>query len=147
VNVLHVGANAWTDGETTNSPSSSVCGATSASEVSVNVSNAPCYNCSALTISGSDSFQANAYGGSMRVVHVGATAWSFSFEASSPSSSECGATFASGVNAYISDAACSNCSALASSGKNSYQANAYGGSMSVVYVGANAWSLQYEIGA
>jgi hypothetical protein len=140
MSVVHVGANAWTDSETTSSPSSSVCGATSASEVSVNVSNVPCSNCSALASSGSDSFQANAYGGSMRVVHVGATAWSFSFEASSPSSSVCGAASASGVNTYISDAACSNCSALTSSGKNSYQASAYGGSMSVVYVGANAWS-------
>ena len=140
MSVVHVGAYAWTDSETTKSPSSSVCGATSASGVSVNVSDAPCYNCSALTTSGVNSCQANAFGGSMSVVYVGAIAWSFSFGDSSPSSSTCGATSASGVSISISDAPCSNCSALTTSGGVSAQANAYGGSMSVVHVGAHAWS-------
>jgi hypothetical protein len=64
-----------------------------------------------------------------------------SSDASSPSSSSCGATSASGVNAYVSDAACSNCGALTTRGRNSYEANAYGGSMSAVHVGAHAWSF------
>jgi hypothetical protein len=52
-----------------------MCGATSTSGVSVDISDSPCSNCSALTISGENSYQANAYGGSMSVVHVGAYAW------------------------------------------------------------------------
>jgi hypothetical protein len=76
----------------------------------------------------------------MSVVHVGASAWSHSDMDSSRSSSS-GATSASGVSVNISDAPCSNCSALATSGGNSYQANAYGGSMSVVYIGSRAWSF------
>ena len=141
MSVVHVGANAWSYINDASSPSSSSCGATSASGVSVNVNDAACFNCSALTTSVKNSYQANAYGGSMRVVHVGANAWSFSFEASSPSSSSCGATSASGVNAYVSDAACSNCIALTTRDRNSYEANAYGGSMSAVHVGSHAWSF------
>jgi hypothetical protein len=67
--------------------SSSACGSTTASGVSVSVSNAPSSNCSAVTMtSGGGSFGANAYGGSMSVVYVGAYALSFSQGASGISS-------------------------------------------------------------
>jgi hypothetical protein len=138
---FHVGAYAWSRSSATSSPSNSVCEATSASEVSVRVSDAPCSNCSASTTSGRTYDQANAYGGSMSVMYIGANAWSLSAADSSPSNSTCGATSASGVSVRVSDAPCYNCSALATSSRNSYQTNAYGGSMSVVYIGANAWSF------
>jgi hypothetical protein len=146
MSVVHVGAHAWSATNRESSPSSSTCGATSASGVSVGISDAPCSNCSALTISGGDSLQANAFGGSMSVVYVSAHAWSYGQAANSSSRSTCGATSASGVIVNISDAPCSNCSALTTSGGLSFQANAYGGSMSVVHVGANAWSSAF-IGA
>ena len=143
MSVVHVGAYAWSYSQGGNSPSSSTCGATSASGVSVGISDTPCSNCSALTTSVRESYQANAYGGSMSVVHVGAYAWSYCQDASSPSSSMCGATSASGVSVGISGTPCSNCSALTTSGENSLQANAYGGSMSVVHIGAYAWSSPF----
>jgi hypothetical protein len=95
---FHVGAYSWSYSQDINNHSSRTCGATSASGVSVSVSDAPCSNCSALTTSGIDSLQVNAYGGSMSVLHVGAYAWSYSLAASSPSSSTCGATSASEVS-------------------------------------------------
>jgi hypothetical protein len=143
MSVVHVGAYAWSYSADIHSPSSSTCGATSASGVSVGISDTPCSDCSALTTSGEESYQANAYGGSMSVVHVGAYAWSLSAGGNSPSSSTCGATSASGVSVGISDTPCSDCSALTTSGGYSNQANAYGGSMSVVHVGAYAWSFTF----
>jgi hypothetical protein len=138
MSVVYLGANAWS--YTKAGSSSSKCEATSASGVGVNVSGTPCSNCSALTTSGARSFQANAYGGSMSVVYLGANAWSFS-DAGSSSSSTCEATSASGVSVSVSGTPCSTCSALATSGFDSQQANAYGGSMSVVYFGAHSFSL------
>jgi hypothetical protein len=76
----------------------------------------------------------------MSVVYIGANAWSYS-QADSSRSSSSGVMSASGVSVNISDAPCSNCSALTTSVLESYQANAYGGSMSVVYIGSRAWSL------
>jgi hypothetical protein len=78
----------------------------------------------------------------MSVVHVGAYAWNFNDEGDGSSSSTCEATSASGVSVSISDTPCSNCSALTSGGI-SYQSNAHGGSMSVVLVGAYAWSVSF----
>jgi hypothetical protein len=72
----------------------------------------------------------------MSVLYVGAYAWSLSFAASSSSSSKCEATSASGVSVHVSDSACSNCRALSTSGRDSFGANSYGGSMSVLYIGA-----------
>jgi hypothetical protein len=144
MSVVHVGANVWSFSFATTSPSSSTCEMTSTSGVSVNISDTPCSNCSALTTSGHRSYQANAYGGSMSVVHVGANAWSFSEDTASPSSSTCGATSASGVIVAINHTPCFNCSAVTSGSESSSQANAYGGSMSVVHVGAYAWSYAFE---
>jgi hypothetical protein len=132
ISVVFVGAYAWAS-----SYGTTTCGATSASGVIVAVSDTPCSNCSALTTSGSSSYQANAYGGSMSVVHVGGSAWTIHNTAFNTT---CGATSASRVSVAVSDTPCSNCSASTSSGKSSFQANAYGGSMSVVHVGGNAWN-------
>ena len=76
----------------------------------------------------------------MSAIYVGAYAWSWSNFVSSRSSSTCEATSASGVSVLVRDSACSNCSALSTCGLNSFAANSYGGSMSVLYVGAYAWS-------
>ncbi len=155
MSVVYVGAYAWSNSYTAGN-SSSACGTTTASDVSVSVSNAPSINCSAYavaTTSGGSSYGANSYGGSMSVVYVGAYAWSFSSAASSSSSSACGTTSASGVSVSVSNAPCSNCSAVtttsggSSDGANSFGANSYGGSMSVVYVGAYAWSYSSAAGS
>jgi hypothetical protein len=143
MSVLYVGAYAWSLSLATSSSSSSRCEATSANGVSVQVSDSVCSNCSALiTSGGSGSFGASSYGGSMSVLYVGAYAWSVSDATSSSSSSRCEATSASGVSVHVSDSACSNCSALSTSGgSGSFGANSYGGSMSVLYVGAFSYSL------
>ena len=138
MSVVYVGAYAWS---LSGAISSSVCGSTTAIGMSVSVSNAPSFSCSAVTTTiGGGSFGANAYGGSMSVVYVGAYAWSISFRASS--SSTCGSTSASGVSVSVSNSPSSSCSAVTSSNAfGSYGANTYGGSMSVVYIGAYAWSV------
>ena len=140
MSVLHIGGYAWSRSNAVSSNSSSMCEATTASGVSVHVSDSGCSNCSALTTSSSQSLGANSYGGSMSVLYVGAYAWSWSAAASSSSSSMCEATTASGVSVHVSDSGCSNCSALSASGTSSFGANSYGGSMSGLYVGADAWS-------
>jgi hypothetical protein len=100
------------------------------SGVHVSVSNASCSNCSAVTTSDGHSNGANAYGGSMSVLYVGAYAWSFSNDIISSSASE--ATTVSGVHVSVSNSSCSNCSAVTTSDGHSNGANAYGGSMSVL---------------
>ena len=137
MSVLYVGAYAWSYSVQASSSSSS--GSTSISGVSVSVSNAGCSNCLAATSSRFQSFGANSYGGSMSVLYVGAYAWSYSVLSSSSSSS--GNTSISGVSVSVSNAGCSNCLAATSSQGLSLGANSYGGSMSVLYVGAYAWSF------
>jgi hypothetical protein len=128
------------------SNSSSSCGATSVREVSVNVSDSDCFNCSASVtsaIGGAEdeaSYAANAYGGSMSVLYVGAYSWCRSYDSSSNSHSTCGATNASVVTVRISDSNCSHCSARTTGGL-SYGANTYGGSLSAAYIGAFAYSF------
>ncbi len=75
----------------------------------------------------------------MSVVYVGA--YAYSFGDNEISSSSCGSTTASGMNISVSNAPSSNSSA-ATTMINSYSGgtNSYGGSMSVVYVGAYAYS-------
>ncbi len=75
------------------------------------------------------------YGGSISS-YVGGYAWSYSSDGSSRSTS--GSTTASGVNVSISGVNSSDCSAT-TTGANG--ANAYGGSMSAVYIGAYTWSF------
>ena len=139
MSVWYVGAYAWSNSNAASS--NSTCETSTASAVSISISNTPSSNCSAVTATGAGgSYGANSYGGSMSVVYVGAYAWSSSFASSS--SSTCGTTTASGVRVNISNAPAYNCSAVtATVGGQSSGANSYGGSMSVVYVGANAWNL------
>ena len=89
MSVLYVGAYSWSMSQDTSS--SSTCGATSASGVSVHVSSSGCSKCSALFTSARDSFGANSYGGSISASYIGAYSYSFAngkFSASSRSSVE-----------------------------------------------------------
>ena len=129
-----IGAYAWSFSSFFNS--SSACAATSASGLSVSVSDAPCSNCG-VSVSSGNSFAANAYGGSLSAMHIGAYAWSWSAAASS--SSACAATSASGLTVGVRNASCSTCNAISSALK-SYAANAYGGLLSAMHIGAYAWS-------
>ena len=77
------------------------------------------------------------YGGSISL-YLGGYAWSSSYGSSdSSSSSTSGSTTANGVNVTISNVNTSDCSATTTGGQG---ANSYGGSMSVVYIGAYTWS-------
>ena len=76
MSVLYVGAYSWSYSEDVSS--SSTCGATSASGVSVHVSSSGCSNCSASTISGGNSYGINSYGGSISASYIGAYSYSFS---------------------------------------------------------------------
>jgi hypothetical protein len=140
MSVLYIGAYAFSYSFQTNSRSASE--ATTVSGVSVSVSNASCSNCTAATSSKRDSDGANSYGGSMSVLYIGAYAWSFSDKADSSSASA--ATNVSGVSVSVSNAGCSNCTAATSSQGVSLGTNSYGGSMSVLYIGAYAWSFSFE---
>jgi len=86
----------------------------------------------------------NAYGGSF-AFYVGAYAWSFSNDSSrnssSSSSSASGLTSASGVNVSISHVNSSDCSAVSTGEFYKFGANSFGGSISVAYIGAYAWSF------
>jgi hypothetical protein len=76
MSVFYVGAYAWSLSLTASSSSSSMCGATNASGVSVHVSDSGCSNCSALSTSVRDSFGANSYGGSIGI-YIGSLSYSF----------------------------------------------------------------------
>jgi hypothetical protein len=144
MSALHIGAYAWS--YSAFASSSSVCGATFASDICVLVSDLKCFNCRAVSASGDDSYGANVYGGSMSVFHVGAYAWSFSVLLTFfnfnriTSESLCQSITVRDIAVRISSSMCSNCSALSSSGGGSQGANLYGGFMSVLFVGAYSWS-------
>jgi hypothetical protein len=142
LSVLHVGAYSWSIISAVSRDSTSTCGFTTASGVSVHVSGSPCYNCGSLsTNSAGPSFGANSYGGSMSLMHVGAYSWSRSFDSFSSSSSVCEATTASKVSVHVSGSVCFNCKSWSSTSAGfSNGANSYGGSMSVAHVGAYSWS-------
>jgi uncharacterized protein (DUF697 family) len=80
MSALYVGAYSWSLGDTASS--SSRCEATNVSEVSVQVSDSGCSNCSAVSISDRTSFGANLYGGAMSALYVGAYSYSTSYGAS-----------------------------------------------------------------
>ncbi len=81
----------------------------------------------------------NVYGGSFSF-HVGAYAWSYS--SFGDSSSTCGSTVASGLRVHVQNTTSVDSRAsTTSSGDGSYGANSYGGSMSVLHVGAYSWSI------
>jgi hypothetical protein len=76
MSLLYVGAYAWSLSLAASSSSSSMCGTTSASGVSLHVSDSACSNCRALSTSGNDSFGANSYGGSIGI-YIGSLSYSF----------------------------------------------------------------------
>jgi hypothetical protein len=143
ISALHVGAYAWS--LTAGGVSQSTCEATTARDVMVGVSDSSCSNCSAQTISTILANGAKAYGGSISALHVGAYAWSWS--QSFLSSSRCEMTDASGLNVSVNKVYCRDCRAQTTlrsasfATAESYGAIAYGGSISLVHVGAFAWSL------
>jgi hypothetical protein len=137
MSVLHVGAYSWS--YSGNSNSSSNCEVTIVSDVSVHVSGSGCSNCSAISSGEIDSNGANAYGGSMSVLHVGAYSWSFSY--SGNSGSLCEATIASDVSVHVSGSGCSNCSAISTSGSFADGANSYGGVLNAAFIGAYSHSF------
>ncbi len=103
-------------------------GDTVARMISVIVDSGSFTSCSVSSTAGHGS---NAYGGSFSL-YVGSYTWSYGFIGGSRSTS--GWTTASGVNVSISNVNSSDSSA------NTMSSNSYGGSMSVVYFGAFAWS-------
>jgi hypothetical protein len=139
---FYIGAYVWSHAH--NNMSSSTGGATNISDVHVRVINVNSKDSTATQSSfdksKSESRGAHAYGGSMSVLHVGAYACSRSKSASSSSRSTCGATSAKRVSVIVSNAYCSNCHASSSSAHSNGGTNSYGGSMSVVYVGAHCMS-------
>ena len=94
-------------------------------------------SCSARRGSTADTFGANVYGGSFSF-YIGAYAWSQSETRSS--NSTCGYTYATGIYVSVRNATSMDSEASTSSGVFFYGANSYGGSMSVLHVGAYSWS-------
>jgi hypothetical protein len=91
MSVLYLGAYACSYSNAASSNSRSMCEATTASGVSVHVSDSGCSNCSALSTSGGSSFGANSYGGAISVSYIGSLSYSFAsgeFRFSSSSGSE-----------------------------------------------------------
>jgi hypothetical protein len=146
MSVLYIGAYSWSYSytELPEITITSNCEATFANDVSVHASSSKCLNCVASSTGQFDIFGANAYGGSMSVLYIGAYSWSSSNAASS--SSRCDATTASGVAVHVSNSECFNCSALVnakgySSEPDIFGANTYGGSISASYIGAYSYSF------
>jgi hypothetical protein len=107
---------------------------------SVRVETATFTSCSATTTGNNG---ANSYGGSFSL-YLGGYAWNFGKSSSSSGSSSSGGgsstsglTTASGVSVSISNVNSSGCSAKTTG---IHGGNSYGGSMSVVHIGAYAWS-------
>jgi hypothetical protein len=140
MSVLYVGAYSWSYSR--NGYSYSACGATSSMNILVHVNGSICYDCSARSmVSTRNTLGANSYGGSLSVFYVGAYSWSYSEASFKSCNSTCGLTSASELSIHVVDSACSNCSSSSTvGGRFSNGANSYGGSMSVVYIGAYLWS-------
>jgi hypothetical protein len=139
VNVVHIGALAWSALQSSNSNSSSVSEATNVSDVIVSVSNASCSRCTAQVATGLNSYGASSYGGSMSVLHTGAFAYCASNSSSSNIISKCEATVVTNVTVRFINASCFNCSAVTHSNQ-SVSEMSYGGSISAVRYGAYAFS-------
>ena len=77
----------------------------------------------------------------MSVLHVGAYAWSHSYRGLSRST--CGSTSASGIRVRVQNTTSVDSRASTTTSGDSNGANSYGGSMSVLHVGAYAWSFSY----
>jgi hypothetical protein len=114
-------------------------GDTAVRNASVRVETATFTSCSTIM---AGSFGANSYGGSFSF-YLGGYAWSFSVSGGGgsrtfSSSSKSGLTTANGVSVSISNVNSSSCSATTTGFTGG---NSYGGSMSVVYIGAQALSF------
>ena len=148
LSAMYIGAFSWSTCRSSNS--SSTCAATVATNLSVQVSNAPCYNCRAFTLSESLGVHVgvNIFGGSLNALSIGARTYSIVlFGANIRSNfvffpkSICESTIASNVAVVVSNAPCFSCSVSATAGgffRGS--ANVFGGSMNVMFVGSFAWS-------
>lgn len=141
--VIHVGAFAFSYSPLN---SSSTCGKTTAHNVSVSVTNFQGNNCSALSTSKKDAFGVNTFGGFLSVLHVGAYSWSSTGPKGQNSESSCEMTNASGFNVTVIKVSCHNCSAVRESGVGQGSAaSSYGGSTSIVFVGAYAFTKSNQI--
>jgi hypothetical protein len=138
INAAHIGAYSWSYSGERSRGSSSSCGATSADGLTVNVSDAPCFNCSAVTTAG-PSYGASSSAGSLGAVHIGAFSWSFNGE-SGRSSSTCQETSSYFVNVSVAFASCFDCCAVTNITTKSIGANSNGGSIDAVHIGAYSWS-------
>jgi hypothetical protein len=146
MSLFYAGAFSWTRNNDASSNSTSSCGATSVSSVFVHVSDWHCENCSAESSTGTRSYGANVYGGSMSLLFIGAYSGSWSDTVSSNSSSSCGITNVSSVNASVQNSTSFNSRAVTTTDSDSSNgANAYGGSINAAYIGAYAYS--YALGA
>jgi hypothetical protein len=115
-------------------------GATDARNLSVTLNDAVFTACHAKRSSSlkTEFFGASVYGGSFSF-YIGAYAWSRSISQSS--SSKVAATAVSSVRVIVSNAVSSNCSAFVTTiFSEAYDVTAFGGSMSVLYIGAYASS-------
>jgi hypothetical protein len=141
--VIHVGAFAFSYSPLN---SLSTCGKTTAHNVSVSVTNFPCNNCIALSTSSKDAFGVNTFGGFLSVLHVGAYSWSSTGLEGNNSESSCEMTNASGFRVSVIEVSCYNCSAVRESGDGQGSAaSSYGGSTSIVFVGAYAFTKSNRI--
>ena len=124
--------------------SNSITGYTNARFINISIANTVLSNSIALTTcnAASGSFVTNVYGGSISVLYIGGNSISWK-NAGLYGSSTSGATNASDVGILMSNVSSSNSSAVTSTNSNtgSSGANAYGGSVSLIYVGAFAWSF------
>ena len=153
--VLYVGAHVYsaTDHTSVGYSSTSASRATTASSINLSITNASFTDCSAaisMTFPSNQtsigSIVSNSFGGSLSILHLGAYAWSTSDLSSSSAS---GATSATNVSVSVSNSKSVRSNAVvttnAISGGNYERgeirgASSYGGSMSVVYVGAQVTS-------
>ena len=143
VSAVYVGAYSLSGSNT--GSSSSTCAETSAAGVSVSIRSALFNGCRAVTmtslavgpIAGGEagSVGASAFGGSLNVVYLAAT--SFSFSESGSSNSITGYTNARFINISVTNTVLSNSIALTTcnAASGSFVTNVYGGSISVLYIG------------
>jgi hypothetical protein len=137
---LYIGAYSSVYGRITDNAVAAV-GATLARNVSVTLETSQFESCIAKRerIYGEDAKGANVYGGSFSF-YIGAYSWSYS--QGNSSSSSCGATDVIGVSVRLQNVSSLDSRALTSTSKGfSDGANSYGGSMSVLYVGAYSWTF------
>ena len=117
-------------------------GDTAVRNASVRVDTASFTSCSAARTGYTSTFMwgGSLYGGSFSL-YLGGYAWSYGIGSGSSTSSS-GLTTASDVSVSISNVNSSDCSATTTMSISTYGGNSYGGSMSVLYIGAYALSFR-----